>query len=141
MYSYELAERAEALGIITSVVGAYDIVPRISWRALSYLKLLVSKALDETSIKKVCIQSLHTPTLSISFSATFFLNQYSQKKRSTIVPFRFGNGSIRLPFLAAVPCHSVSFRFHSCTPNRCKTVAELSSFGALEEGGDVHTVL
>ena len=51
-YSYELAERAEELGIITSVVGAHDLVPRVSWRALCYLKLLVRKALDETSIKK-----------------------------------------------------------------------------------------
>jgi sn1-specific diacylglycerol lipase len=50
--SYELAERAEELGIITSVVGANDLVPRISWRALTHLKLLVRKALDETDLKK-----------------------------------------------------------------------------------------
>ena len=40
------------MGLITSVVGANDIVPRISWRALTYLKLLVKKALEETELKK-----------------------------------------------------------------------------------------
>ena len=61
-HSYELAERAEELGIITSVVGAHDIVPRVSWRALSYLKLLIKKALEETSIKKVNCKLLHVFT-------------------------------------------------------------------------------
>ena len=66
--SYELAERAEELGIITSVVGAHDLVPRVSWRALSYLKLLVRKALDETSMKKVslhCVYYSATKTLCV----------------------------------------------------------------------------
>ena len=57
--SYKLAERAEELGVITSVVGAYDLVPRISWRALTYLKLLVKKALDETDLKKASNQNAH----------------------------------------------------------------------------------
>ena len=70
--SYQLAERAEELGIITSVVGAYDLVPRVSWRALSYLKLLVKKALDETAIKKASSHYMLMCTLCI---CTLYIDQ------------------------------------------------------------------
>lgn len=83
-YSYRLAEKAEELGIITSVVGVHDVVPRISWRALTYLKLLVKKALNETSIKKAglcahthdCIQWAHVNVESVGTEAAVYIHMY-----------------------------------------------------------------
>ena len=78
--SYELAERAEELGVITSVVGAHDLVSRVSWRALSYLKLLVRKALDETSIKKASshyITHVNVPRAFAFLQMTAYMYMYA----------------------------------------------------------------